>query len=78
MNIVELAIERTGNQSRLSEKLTELTGHNYKQGHIQYWKKNGCFPAELAFVVAAEIFEHEFSVREICPQIKTVKRENAT
>jgi len=70
MNIVEIAIKRVGTQAELSRRLTKLTGHDYKQGHIAYWKKTGQFPAVLATLVANEIFGGDISANEACPAIK--------
>ena len=72
MNIVERAILKAGSQEELSKKLTELTGHKYQQGHIAYWKRTGWFPADLANLVAAEIFMGEITAYEACPKIRRV------
>ncbi len=72
MNIVLKAIDRIGSQQKLADKLTQITGHPYKQGHIGYWKNNGQFPADLANIVAAEIFMGEITAYEACPSIKRV------
>ena len=72
MNIVEQAIQRVGSQSELSKRLTKLSGHPYKQGHVTYWLTIGRFPADLANLVAAEIFAGEISAYEACPSIKRV------
>lgn len=70
MNIVDKAITRTGGQNKLSAKLKLLTGHPYKQAHVAYWKANGQFPADLANIVASEIFGNEITAFEACPSIK--------
>jgi len=70
MNIVEQAVERVGSQSELSKRLTKITGHPYKQGHVSYWINNARFPADLANVVASEIFSGEITAYEACPSIK--------
>lgn len=70
MNIVEKAIQKVGSQEELARKLTELSGHSYKQGHVAYWKKIAQFPADLANLVAAEIFMGEITAYEACPSIK--------
>jgi len=70
MNIVEQAIERLGSQQKLADTLSTLTDHPYKQGHIGYWRKNGKFPADLANLVASEIFSGGITVYEACPSIK--------
>ena len=70
MNIVEQAIQRVGSQIELSRRLTKISGHPYKQGHVSYWIRNGQFPADLANLVAAEIFAGEITAYEACPSIK--------
>ena len=70
MNIVLKAIDKVGSQQKLADKLTKLTGHPYKQGHIGYWKQSGQFPAELAYLVASDIFNGEITAFEACPSIK--------
>jgi len=70
MNIVQQAIARVGSQAELSRRLTKLSGHPYKQGHISYWIKNAQFPADLANLVAAEIFSGEITAYDACPSIK--------
>ena len=70
MNIVEQAIERSGGQVRLAEKLTELTTHPYTQPHISNWKKTGHFPPDIAAVVVRFVFDNEISLFEACPTIK--------
>ena len=69
-NIVEKGIERAGSQLLLAERLTELSGHPYTQAHVAYWKRIGNFPADLANLVAAEIFMGEVTAYEACPKIK--------
>lgn len=70
MNVVEKAIDQIGSQRELAEKLAELTGHPYKQGHVSYWKKAGFFPPDIADVVATHIFAGSISAAEACPKIK--------
>ena len=70
MNIVEQAIERHGSQAIVAEKLSQLTGHEYKQPHVAYWKRVGGFPAEIAGVVASGLFDHEISAFDASPKIK--------
>ncbi len=70
MNIVEQAVKRAGNQTKLAAALAKLTGHPYRQGHVSHWLKTGCFPADLARVVATGIFDGEITVYEACPNIK--------
>jgi len=70
MNIVQQAIKRVGSQSGLSKRLAMITGHPYKQGHVSYWLKIGRFPADLAHVVASEIFAGEITAIDACPAIK--------
>jgi hypothetical protein len=70
VNIVERAIEKVGSQEELAAKLTKLSGHSYKQGHVAYWKKTAQFPADLANLVASEIFMGEITAYEACPSIK--------
>ncbi len=72
MNIVEQAIERTGGQVKLAERLTTLTGHKYTQPHVANWKKAGYFPADVAGIIAGYIFNNEISAYEACPSIKRV------
>lgn len=73
MNIVEQAIERSGGTTvTLAKKLTRLTGHNYKVSHIVYWREIERFPADIANVVASEIFAGEITAYEACPSIKRV------
>jgi len=70
MNIVEKAVKKVGSQVKLAKLLTEMTGHKYQQGHVGYWKRTGYFPADLAVLVARELFDNEYSPSEICPKIK--------
>jgi len=71
-NVVLRAIEKVGTQAELSRRLTRLSGHAYEQGHISYWKKTGRFPADLATIVANEIFAGDITPYEACPRIKRV------
>jgi len=71
MNIVEKAIERSGGTTvTLAKKLSKITGHNYKVSHIVYWREIERFPADVANVVASEIFAGEITAFEACPTIK--------
>jgi len=70
MNIVEQAALRVGGQLELAKRLAVITAHPYKPGHVSYWKKTGRFPADLANVVASEIFSGEITAYEACPSIK--------
>ena len=70
MNIVEQAAARVGSQLELAERLASITKHPYKPGHVSYWIKIGRFPADLANVVASEIFAGEITAYEACPSIK--------
>ena len=73
MNIVDRAIERCQSQLKLAERLSEITGHDYKQGHVSYWKNTGYFPADLAHVIAEQLFQGEITAFEACPKIKQAK-----
>jgi len=70
MSIVERAVKRVGNQSRLAAKLSKITGHKYKQGHVSSWLRRGYFPADVAHVVASQIFDGEITAHEACPKFK--------
>ena len=71
MNIVEQALERTGGTTvTLAKALTKITGHKYKVSHIVYWREIERFPADVANVVASEIFAGEITAYEACPSIK--------
>lgn len=75
MNIVERAIARQEikTEQGLADRLTELTGHTYKQGHVSYWKRvMGHFPPDIAEVVATHVFGGEIVASEACPKIKQV------
>ena len=70
MTIVEKAIKKAEGQQQLADLLTKITGHQYKQGHVSYWKRAGYFPADLADVVAKHVFQGEITAHEACPKIK--------
>ena len=70
MNIVERAIDRVGGQAELARRLSKITRHPYKQGHVSYWVKQGGFPADIAGVVSIELFGGSISAFEASPTIK--------
>jgi len=59
-----------GSQSELAKRLVKITGHKYTQSNVNYWKRTGYFPADVAHVVASQIFDGEITAHEACPKFK--------